>query len=976
MSRPLPPDRKLSISAKLAFLFLLFLVVGGANVAVLVASLKDLEGAARTINVTGSLRWQSQWLELSVHRLTDEGAGSVAEIRSRIEDVDATLDSLTGLGGGVGTFIGGSVLPLAPSVVSRLRGRWDPYRTSLLEALEALEAGEPVVEHVGRLNVHGEHFLRAADAGTAELTDYVGAVEERALTYVYFLAIGDFLVLAGAFVVVRTRIVRPLALLSELAQQLGRGFYDRRADYRSADEIGQLAAVLNEMAERIQLDVRRMEDQIAQIQESRHKLRTLSLVVEQSPNMVVITDAGGAIEYVNPTFTRVTGFAAEEVIGKSPRLWQSGDTPPETYRVMWEAITQGKAWRSEMRNRRKNGEIFRDRTIITPICNDAGRITHFAAVKEDITDRVEIEATLRLHDRAIAECLNGILISEANRTRDNPVIYANPAFLAMTGYACDEVIGRNPRLLLGEDRDQPGVERLRDAVRCGSDLRVVVRNYRKDGSMFWNEVSMACVHDEEGRVTHFVSILNDITERVRYQEQLAYQATHDVLTGLANRSLLFDRLARAIVRAARRRTVAAILFIDLDHFKYVNDSLGHALGDRLVQAVSERLAAFGNETDTVARLGGDEFVVVAELAAEEAAVDLANAVLEVLTGAYRFEAHEIYVTASIGVSLYPRDGTDTETLLKHADAAMYRAKEKGRDRFEFFHRELNRRAEDRLLLESQLRRAIERGELVVFYQPQVDLWSGKVIGAEALIRWQHPERGLLAPGAFIPVAEETGLIVAIGEWVLEEVCRQLRAWSDGGLAVPTVSVNASAKQFRRKDFAELVKRKLEAHGLDPGRLGVEITESVAMDDLELAISTMQALKSSGVMISMDDFGTGYSCLSSLKRFPLSHLKIDRSFVRELNSDADLAAICLATIRLAHSLRLSVIAEGVESEGQLRFLRRHHCDAIQGFYFSPALPAAEFARLVAEGASLAMPEFAGEADRGATDLVGAGDRGWL
>jgi diguanylate cyclase (GGDEF)-like protein len=436
-------------------------------------------------------------------------------------------------------------------------------------------------------------------------------------------------------------------------------------------------------------------------------------------------------------------------------------------------------------------------------------------------------------------------------------------------------------------------------------------------------------------------------ERKRYQQQLEHQANYDALTGLPNRNLLHDRLRQAVYSQRNPRAIA-VVFMDLDHFKFVNDSLGHSVGDKLLKGMGERLRSVLREGDTVGRVGGDEFVLILnDQASEEVIFRAMQRISAKVAEPIDIEGKEMYVTCSAGISLYPQDGPDVDTLLKHADAAMYRAKEHGRNNFQFYTSEMNERVNERLSLEHALRRALERREFLLHYQQKNDLRSGAIIGAEALVRWNHPEWGLVRPARFIPLAEETGLIVPLGEWVLHEACRQAREWLDHGLRPGVVSVNLSVRQFRQEGLVRTVSRILEETRLNPSQLEMELTESMVMHNVEAAIATLQGLKSLGVALSMDDFGTGYSSLSYLKQLPVDTLKIDRSFVRDIGAgeDPDEGVIAQAIISLGHSLRLKVIAEGVETDAQVRFLKRHGCDEVQGFLYGEPVAPDEYARLL-------------------------------
>ena len=576
---------------------------------------------------------------------------------------------------------------------------------------------------------------------------------------------------------------------------------------------------------------------------------------------------------------------------------------------------------------------------------------------EDIAARSRAEHTLLLMQGAIEASANAIVICSA-AAPGYVLEYVNPAFQHMTGYSAQEALGCNCAFLWGADGDQAGIKEIRATVREQREGHAVLRNYRKDGTLFWSEVYIAPVRANSGAVIHYVVALYDITATKRYEAELEFQANRDTLTGLANRSLLSDRLGQAIVYAARDAHPLWIAFIDLDRFKFVNDTLGHAAGDRLLQTMAQRLAAEGGDASTVARIGGDEFVLILPNGLDEYAASVAlQRMLEAVAAPVHIGGHELFLTCSIGIAAYPVDGTDPETLIKHADIAMYRAKETGRNNIQFYKAAMNERALERLRMEGDLRNAIEREEFVLHYQPQIDLRTGQMVGMEALIRWNHPSLGLLAPLRFIGLAEETGLIVPIGAWVLRSACRQNKAWQEAGMAPLRVAVNLSARQFAQRDLLPSIAAVLGETGLHARYLDIELTESMVMADVEHAVSVLRGLKQLGVHLSIDDFGTGYSSLSYLKRFPIDVLKIDQSFVRDISSDPDDAAITLSIISLAHSLRLKVIAEGVETEAQLSYLRRHGCDQMQGYYFSRPVPREEFVQMLLQ--RKALPPAAGD-----------------
>lgn len=551
-------------------------------------------------------------------------------------------------------------------------------------------------------------------------------------------------------------------------------------------------------------------------------LRKLSLAVEQSPNSIVITDLQARIEYVNKAFSTVTGYTAEEVLGKNPHILQSGKTPQSQYDEMWAHLMQGKSWRGEFINHRKDGSEYIEAVLISPVSQADGRITNYLAIKSDITEAKQAAARI---------------------------------------------------------------------------------------------------------------------------EQLAH---FDQLTGLPNRTMLRERFRLALSLAQRNGAQLALMFLDLDRFKNINDTLGHAIGDQLLMEVAVRIKSVLREEDTVSRLGGDEFILIFPGADAHGAAHVASKLIEVISQSCLIEQHELTTTPSVGIAIYPNDGTDFETLSKNADAAMYRVKQEGRNNFRFFTPEMQAYSARNLQMVNALRNALARNELFLHYQPQLSIQDGHVVGAEALLRWQHPELGLISPAEFIPIAEDSGQIVPIGEWVLRTAVRQLKDWMAAGLPPMVMAVNLSAMQFHQSDIVGLVTRILDEIGLPHQYLELELTEAVAMNKPLEAIAVMDKLHEIGIRMSIDDFGTGYSSLSYLKKFKVYKLKIDQSFVRDLLDDPEDKAIVSAIINMASSLGIHTIAEGVETPGQLAYLRLQGCDEVQGYYFSKPLIASAFASFVRNG----------------------------
>jgi diguanylate cyclase (GGDEF)-like protein/PAS domain S-box-containing protein len=536
------------------------------------------------------------------------------------------------------------------------------------------------------------------------------------------------------------------------------------------------------------------------------------------------------------------------------------------------------------------------------------------------------------------------------------VTFLNVVAERMTGWSCQEATGRAMaevcRILETASRG-PTLIPTGQQVGQNETARLVSSCclVRRDGVEVPIEDSIAAIRNREGQSIGTVVVFRDVSVARAMSLQMAHTAEHDFLTGLPNRTLLSDRIGQGIVSARRNMKKLAVLFLDLDGFKHINDSLGHLVGDKLIQSIAKRLVDCGRGTDTVSRQGGDEFVVLlSEIQNAEDAAIAARRMLETVAEPHCIDQHDLHVTTSIGIGVYPDDGLDAETLLKNADTAMYQAKEAGRHSFQFFEPAMNNRAVERQSIEEGLRRALERHEFALHYQPKIDFKTGAITGAEALLRWKHPTRGLVPPAQFIPIAEDSGIILSIGNWVLREACDQAQAWIDAGLPATTMAVNVSAKEFRHESFLSGLVTILDETGLPPTALELELTESVLMKHADSAASILQSVRERGVQVAVDDFGTGYSSLSYLQKFPVDALKIDQSFVGRIGTGPDDASIVTAVISMARSLRLRVVAEGVETLEQLEFLRARQCDEAQGYYFSRPVPPQQFANLLRAGLS--------------------------
>jgi len=729
-------------------------------------------------------------------------------------------------------------------------------------------------------------------------------------------------------------ISRPLIDLVRTAEAISSASdYSIRADLPNRDEFGLLVAAFNGMLDQIERRDQQLRQhrehlatRTAELFKANTQLKLQAAALQAAANSIVITDLNGTIVWTNPAFSALSGYSPEAVFGKNLRLLNSGKHDKTFYAQMWLTIMSGKVWHGELVNRRKDGSCYTEEMTITPVSSRPSGITHFVAIKQDITDRKQAEQALRQAEEKYRAIFEDAVVGIFQTTPEGRPLSINRALAEMHGYDSPEQFLEEVSNIVSQLFVDPGqVRELRHAISEHDIVRSAeIEVYRRDRTKRWVLMNVRAVRDDGGNIMLWEGTVEDITDRKVAEAQVQFLAYRDALTGLPNRTLLQDRLAKALASARRRKEKVALLFLDLDRFKIINDSLGHSIGDLLLQQVADRLQSWAREQDTVARVGGDEFLLVLTAIKDvpDAAV-AAERIMDAMTAEFVVQGHSFTVNCSLGLSIFPEHGADAETLIKNADAAMYSAKDSGRNNFQFFTEDMNAQVVERLTLENSLRLALDKNELFLVYQPQMDIATGRITGLEALLRWRHPELGLLPPSRFIRIAENTGLIIPIGEWVLRTACSQARKWQDDGLLAVPVAVNTSAVQFRQEGFPELIRRVLRETGLAPQYLDRE-------------------LKTMGLKLVIDDFGTGYSSLSYLKQFPVGKLKIDRSFIRDVATDPDDAAITSAVISMAKSLNLKVIAEGVENEAQMSFLRAHQCDEIQGYYFSQPLSAEEAA----------------------------------
>jgi diguanylate cyclase (GGDEF)-like protein/PAS domain S-box-containing protein len=686
---------------------------------------------------------------------------------------------------------------------------------------------------------------------------------------------------------------------------------------------------------RIAIETQHQLLQRVQSSESRYK----ALVEQAAGALFVFNPDDGHFVEVNQQACKSLGYTSDELLQKCV-----SDISPQhdlaSRRLEWAKFEPGKQYNFIATHQRKDGYVFPVEIHLAAL--EIGNERLMMAVVSDITERKQTEAELRI--AAIAfESQESMMVTDANGT----ILRVNKAFTEATGFTADDAVGQTPRILQSGRHNSDFYHEMWESIRRTGSWRGEIWDQRKNGEAFPKLLTITAVKDDNGIITHYVGVHIDITQRKAAEEKITILALYDHLTRLPNRRLLLDRLQLALASSERSGRKGALLFIDLDNFKNLNDSLGHNIGDLLLIQVAERLKSCVREDDSVARLGGDEFVVMLldlsdhpiEAAAQTESIG--EKIIIALSQPYQLAAHEYRCTASIGVALFSGSQQTTDDLMKQADIAMYQAKKAGRNSLRFFDQQMQENISARLLLEEELNLALEKQQFNLYYQIQVDS-SSRPFGAEVLIRWEHPGRGQVMPAQFIPLAEETGLILPIGQWVMETACAQLKAWEKDALTRDLIlSVNVSAKQFHQADFVKQVQATVQRHAINPKLLNLELTEGMLLEDITMIIATMSALKAIGVQISLDDFGTGYSSLQYLKRLPLNQLKIDRSFVRDLVVDNNDKAIVRTIIAMAQNMELDIIAEGVETEAQLQQLVVMGCHHFQGYLFSRPVPIEQF-----------------------------------
>jgi diguanylate cyclase (GGDEF)-like protein/PAS domain S-box-containing protein len=665
----------------------------------------------------------------------------------------------------------------------------------------------------------------------------------------------------------------------------------------------------------------------------------LQVVIESLNDGIIITDTSDRILHINSRLAKLIGLEAELMVGEPAQPFLGLIEGWLFFSQSDDHAATPSDW-CESQLRRRDGRQFWAEVNSTPLFDDRGQPLGNLIRVTDITERKWLEEYLRLLESVVVNANEMVMISQLEPTSDPlnlRIIYINNAFLTVTGYRAGEVIGKNALLLIGEETSQSELTRVRQSLSKNESVKAELLLYRKDSTCFWADINTVPIHNEHGQVTHFVSVMREATERKEAEEQLRRNAFHDSLTGLPNRLMFMERLDQTVERLKQDPTYQfAILFLDLDRFKVINDSLGHLVGDELLVGIARRLERCVHQTDMVARLGGDEFTVLLEnIPNSDEAAKVADRIHEELAIPFNLSGNEVFTSTSIGIAMSSPELERAEDLIRGADIAMYRAKASGKSCHELFDTEMHDEMVSLLQLENDLRRAIDRQEFDLYYQPIVSLSSGRIAGFEALVRWNHPTQGLIGPGKFISIAEETGLIMPLGEWVLREACQQLRQWQFkfSHLWPMTVSVNLSGRQFSHPGLTDQLRQILAETGLSANFLKLEITESVIMENTEAALGMLAKIKEMGLQLSVDDFGTGYSSLGYLYRFPMDVLKIDRSFISRVDVDGEKLELVRTITTLAWNLGMDVVAEGVETTKQLAQLKALKCEYGQGHLFS-------------------------------------------
>jgi len=926
-----------SIGQKIGGIFLLVLMVAAANIVVVKKMQHDLNGVAATLNVAGKLRMLSQKIALETVSQALGKSGGHDIIENGIHDFEAALAALEH--GGV--VFGYEIQKLSSQHYSHVRAvqrNWIEYREHIRAVLAPLAMGVVVVPDVRQLEsvtAVTSSLLERTETLISSIVTQTQQTQDQALTRIYVLVLLDVLMLAMAFVAIRRQVVHPLSELSRYCRDLAAGNYSVRSSFQSFDEIGQLANVFNDAAQRI-------GDLVTHIEQDRQSLRQAEAMFrELAENSVVgvyiVQD--DAFRFVNAKMADMFDYEPVEMMASVGVLDIVAENQQQLVKEGIRKRLSGEIQEVhyERQARKKDGSLIDIEVFGSRMRIDGRDAT--IGIMLDISKRKKAEMSEHLMTLVYQYSSEGMVISDVAGV----IVTVNPAFTEITGYLPDEVIGNKLNILSSGRHDQAFYQTMWRAINTAGHWRGEVWNRRKSGEVYVELLTINTAYNEDGTVFRRIGVFSDITERKQSEAVVWQQANFDFLTRLPNRHMFHDRLQQEITKSHRAGLPLALLFLDLDQFKEVNDTLGHDIGDRLLKQAAQRLSSCVRESDTVARLGGDEFtIILSELKDVNVVKRIGQNILEKLAQPFMLEGEEVFISASIGITLYPEDATEIEDLIKNADQAMYAAKDHGRNQLNYFARSMQEAAQSRRWLQRDLRGALAGDQFHLHYQPIVNLANGSIDKAEALIRWQHPVRGLISPAEFIPIAEDTGMIIEIGDWVFQQAARQVALWRSTHHEQFQISINTSAVQFRRGGIvhAEWLGY-LRGLGLPGSSIAIEITERLLMDAGTSVTDKLRIFRAAGIQAALDDFGTGYSSMSYLKKFDIDYLKIDQSFVRNLAPASDDMALCEAIIVMAHKLGMKVIAEGIETEQHRYLLAAAGCDYGQGYLFSKPVAAEEF-----------------------------------